>query len=75
MIWRIARSRGFIPIVLILAALLYWKFHSVSPKVLSVGYVGDRDVILWDSLAQVRESVGQVHYGDRLEVVHFVGGG
>ncbi len=25
MIWRIVRSRGFIPIVLILAALLYWK--------------------------------------------------
>src|ERR1700688_1427096 len=73
MIWRIARSRGFIPIVLILAALLYWKFHSVSPKVLSVGYVGDRDVILWDSLAQVRESVGQVHYGDRLEVVRVEG--
>jgi hypothetical protein len=73
MIWRTVRSRGFVPIVLILAALLYWKFHSVSPKVLSVGYVGDRDVILWDSLAQVRETVGQVHYGDRLEVVRVEG--
>jgi hypothetical protein len=73
MIWRIVRKRGFIPIVLILAALLYWKLHAGSPKVLSVGYVGDRDVILWDSLAQVRESVGQVHYGDRLEVVRVEG--
>ena len=27
MIWRIVRSRGFIPVVLILAALLYWKLH------------------------------------------------
>jgi hypothetical protein len=73
MIWRIVRGRGFIPVVLILAALGYWKLHPGPPKVLSVGYVGDRDVILWDSLAPVRESVGQVHYGDRLEVVRVEG--
>lgn len=73
MIWRIVRSRGFIPIVLILAALLYWKFHAGSPKAISVGYVADRDVILWNTLAQVRESVAEVHYGDRLEVVRVEG--
>jgi hypothetical protein len=73
MIWRIVRGRGFIPIVLILAALLYWKLHPGSPKVISVGYVGDRDVILWNTLAQVRESVGEVHYGDRVEVVRVEG--
>ena len=32
MIWRIVRSRGFIPIVLILAALLYWKLHPRRAK-------------------------------------------
>ena len=73
MIWRIVRSRGFIPFLLIVAALLYWKLHQGPPKVISVGYVGDRDVILWNSLAQVRESVGEVHYGDRLEVVRVEG--
>ncbi|HEV7966025.1 MAG TPA: hypothetical protein VGP19_00565 [Candidatus Acidoferrales bacterium] len=73
MIWRIVRSRGFIPMVLILGALLYWKLHSDSPKVISVGYVGDRDVILWNTLAQVRESVGELHYGDRVEVVRVEG--
>jgi hypothetical protein len=73
MIWRIVRSRGFIPIVLILAALLYWKLHTGPPQAISVGYVGDRDVILWNTLAQVRESVGQVHYGDRVEVVRVEG--
>jgi len=73
MIWRILRSRGFIPFLLIVAALLYWKLHQGPPKVISVGYVGDRDVILWNSLAQVRESVGEVHYGDRLEVVRVEG--
>jgi hypothetical protein len=73
MIWRMVRSRGFIPVVLILAALLYWKMHPSTPKVLSVGYVGDRDVILWNTLAQVRESVGEVHYGDRVEIVRVEG--
>jgi hypothetical protein len=73
MIWRIVRSRGFIPVLLIVAALFYWKLHQGAPKVISVGYVGDRDVILWNSLAQVRESVGEVHYGDRLEVVRVEG--
>jgi hypothetical protein len=73
MIWRIVRSRGFIPVVLVLGALLYWKLHPGSPKVISVGYVGDRDVILWNTLAQVRESVGEVHYGERVEVVRVEG--
>lgn len=73
MIWRIVRSRGFIPIVLILGALGYWRMHPGAPKVISVGYVGDRDVILWNTLAQVRESVGEVHYGDRVEVVRVEG--
>lgn len=73
MIWRIVRSRGFIPVLLILSALLYWKFHQGPPKVISVGYIGDRAVILWNSLAQVRESVGEAHYGDRVEVVRVEG--
>lgn len=73
MIWRIVRRRGFIPIVLILGALLYWKLHPGSTKVISVGYVGDRDVILWNTLAQVREPVANVHYGDRVEVVRVEG--
>jgi hypothetical protein len=73
MVWRIVRGRGFIPIVLILGALLYWKIHSGAPKIISVGYVGDRGVLLWDTLAQVRESVGEVHYGDRVEVVRVEG--
>jgi hypothetical protein len=67
------RRLGLIPIVLILGAVLYWKFHSGPPKAVSVGYVGDRDVILWNTLAQVRESVADVHYGDRVEVLRVEG--
>ena len=73
MIWRVVRSRGFIPIVLVLAALIYWKLHQGPPQVISVGYVGDRGVILWNTLAEVRESVGEVHYGDRVEVLRLEG--
>jgi hypothetical protein len=73
MVWRIIRGRGFVPVVLILAAILYWKIYPRPPKVISVGYVADRGVILWNSLAQVRESVGEVHYGDRVEVVRVEG--
>ena len=73
MFLRIVRSRGFIPIILILAGLLYWKLHTGPPKTISVGYVGDRDVILWNTLAEVREEVGEVHYGDRVEVVRVEG--
>jgi hypothetical protein len=69
MVWRIVRSKGFIPVLLIVAALLYWRLHSGPPKAISVGYVGDRTVILWNTLAEVREEVAEVHYGDRVEVL------
>lgn len=73
MISRIVRSWVFVPALLILAALIYWRVHQSSPKALSIGFVGERDVILWNTLAQVRESVGEVHYGDRVEVLRTEG--
>ena len=69
MFWRIIRSRGVIPLVLILAALAYWKLHPRTPKIIEVGYVGDRSVTLWNTLAQVRQPVADLQYGDRVEVV------
>jgi len=73
MIWRLLRSHGLIPAILIIAALFYWKMHSGPPKAISVGYVSDRDVILWNTLAQVREPAAEVHYGDRVEVLRLEG--
>src|ERR1700686_4104368 len=69
MFWQIVRRRGVIPIVLILAALAYWKLHPRAPKTIEVGYVGDRTVTIWNTLAQVRQPVAEMHYGDRVEVV------
>jgi hypothetical protein len=69
MFWRIVRTRGLIPLLLILAALAYWRLHPRVPKTIEVGYVADRTVPLWNTLAQVRQPVADLHYGDRVEVV------
>ena len=69
MFWRIVRTRGIIPVILILAALAYWKLHPRVPKALEVGYIGDRTVTLWNTLAQVRQPIADLHYGDRVEVL------
>ena len=73
MLWRIARSRGTISLVLILAAVVYWRLHSRTPQYIAVEHVGDRSVTLWNTLAQVREPMTELHYGDRVEVVREVG--
>jgi len=73
MVWRFIRQRGVIPLVLVLAALVYWKLHSRAPIVTSVGYVADRNVELWNTLAQVKQPVTELHYGDRVEVLRSEG--
>src|ERR1039458_8436922 len=69
MVWRILRKGGVIPLLLILAAIGYWRLYPHAPKVISVGYLADRDAILWNTLAQVKQPVGELHYGDRVEVI------
>ncbi|MCU1342115.1 MAG: hypothetical protein JWN92_1538 [Candidatus Acidoferrum typicum] len=66
---RILRMRGIIPGILILAAISYWRLHSGPPKALGIGYVSDRDVPMWNTLAQVRQRVGDLHYGERVEIM------
>lgn len=58
---------GFALVILISAAA-YFRFHrSKGPR--ETAYVGSRQVILWSTTAQVREQVGTVSYGERLEVL------
>jgi hypothetical protein len=73
MVWRILRKGGVIPLLLVVAAVGYWRLYPHSPKIISVGYVADRDVILWNTLAQVKQPIGELHYGDRVEVVRAEG--
>ena len=54
--------------LLLLVALLAWFFR---PKHETIGeaYVGERSVTVWSSAAQVREQLGVLLYGDRVEVL------
>src|SRR5712691_8040900 len=63
------RGRGIFPLLLILAALAYWWLHPSPPKVIAIGYIADRSDFLWNTPAQVRQQVAELHYGDRVEIV------
>ena len=54
--------------LLCLVAVLAWIFRP-RHETLGEGYISDRSVTLWSSIAQVREPLGVLHYGDRVEVV------
>lgn len=54
--------------LLCLVALLAWFFRP-KHQVLSEMFVSERSVTLWSSVAQVREPVGTLHYGERVEVL------
>ena len=69
MLARTPYRRGIIPVILILAALGYWWLHPHPPKIIAIGYVADRSVALWNTLAQVRQPIEELHYGNRVEVV------
>lgn len=54
--------------LLCMVVVLAWIFR---PKHESVGeaYVSERTVTLWSSIAQVREQLGELNYGERVEVL------
>ncbi len=54
--------------LLCLVALLAWMFRPKHEK-LGEAFISERDAPLLSSIAQVREQVGVLHYGDRVDVV------
>ncbi len=54
--------------LLCMVALLAWLFRPKN-EVIGSGYVGERSVTLWSSAAQVREQIGVLLYGERVEVL------
>jgi hypothetical protein len=54
--------------LLMIVALFAWMFR---PKHESLGeaFVSERSVMMWNSVAQVRQQVGTLHYGDRVDVL------
>ena len=54
-------------VVVLAGAGIFWRMrHAVSPE---GAYVGERSLTLWSRLAQVREPVASLHYGDRVAIV------
>jgi hypothetical protein len=47
------------------AAWIYRPKHEAAGE----GYIGERSVTLWSGVAQVREPLDALHYGDRVEIV------
>jgi SH3-like domain-containing protein len=54
--------------LLIVVGVLAWIFR---PKHDSLGeaYISERSVTLWSSVAQVREPVNTLHYGERVDII------
>jgi hypothetical protein len=54
--------------LLCLVAVLAWFFRP-KHETLGEAYISERSVTLWSSVAQVREPLGTLHYGDHVDVL------
>jgi hypothetical protein len=54
--------------LLCMVVVLAWLFRP-KHEVVSEAYVSERTVTLWSSIAQVREQLGVLNYGERVEVL------
>jgi len=54
--------------LLCLVGLVAWYFRP-KHELLGEAYVGERTATLWSSVAQVRQPLDTLHYGDRVDVV------
>ncbi|HEX3543740.1 MAG TPA: hypothetical protein VHT31_04360 [Candidatus Acidoferrum sp.] len=63
------KRKLFIAIPLLCAvAVAAWIFRP-KHEALGEGYIGERSVTLWSGVAQVREPLDALHYGDQVEIV------
>src|SRR5438067_6797959 len=54
--------------LLVLVAVSAWFFRP-KRELLGEAYVSEKSVTLWSSVAQVREPMGFLRYGDRVETI------
>jgi hypothetical protein len=54
--------------LLIVVGILAWLLRPKHES-LGDGYISERSVTLWSSIAQVREPVDTLHYGDHIEIL------
>jgi hypothetical protein len=58
---------GFM-VVLVIGTALYFRFRGPR-KTVEVAYAGSREVLIWNSTAQIRATVATAAFGDRLQVL------
>jgi hypothetical protein len=63
-----SRKLIVVAFVLLVAVLLYWKFHT-SHHVADEAYVAEPTVNVWSTTAQVRQLAAEVHWGEKVEVL------
>lgn len=56
-----------VPLLLVVVAAAWWA--RPRNKLVGDGYISERNVTLYNSLAQVREPLVTLHYGDRVEIL------
>ena len=61
-------SRVIVPIVLLAVIGAYWWLRA-RPQNLPEAYVSERNATLWSSLAQVKQPVATLRYGEKLAVL------
>src|SRR6202790_3028095 len=63
------KSKLLIAIPLLCAVAVAAWIYRPKHEVVGEGYIGERSVTLWSGVAQVREPLDSLHYGDHVEVV------
>src|SRR5713226_7534553 len=62
------QRRMLIPLILLALVIVYWVAKQHYRK-LPEAYVGERSATLWSSVAQVRQPLATLHYGDKVSLV------
>jgi hypothetical protein len=55
-------------LLVLIAGGLYWRLRP-KPPVLGESYVGEANMTVWTTTAQVRQSVAELHWGDQVEIL------
>src|ERR1700675_3799763 len=63
------KSKLLIAIPLLCAVAVAAWIYRPKHEVVGEGYIGERSVTLWSGVAQVREPLDALHYGDHVEIV------
>lgn len=63
------KRKLLIAVPLLLIVMVVAWFFRPKHEMLGEAYVGERTATLWSSVAQVREPLDTLHYGDRVDVV------